>query len=74
MGRPPERSTGYAARVIGEELDRHVSTESVRRWIEKGLLRGSRAGDSWYRTNDAAIREFIEANTADTLDNEGDRE
>jgi len=65
-GRPRARTTGEAARIIGEALGCKVSTEQVRRWIDKGLLGGTRVGDSWYRTNDRAIEIFIEGNTLDT--------
>ena len=67
-GRPNSRTTGYAARVIGEALHRDVTSDQVRRWIDKGLLGGSRIGDSWYRTTDHAIAAFIEANKPQTLD------
>ena len=68
QGRPTERTTGYAARVIGEALGRSIGPGTVRRWIDKGLLGGSRVGDSWYRTTDRAIEAFIEANKRNTVD------
>jgi len=67
-GRPSRRTTGYAANAIGEALGWKVSTEQVRRWIDKGLLVGTRIGDSWYHTTDRDIQAFIEANMADSVD------
>jgi len=67
-GRPAERTTGEAARILTEALGRRVTAPQVRRWIQKNMLGGTHLADSWYKTTDHDLDVFIEANTHNSVD------